>query len=725
MLSNTSIKTKITSIILLISTASILLVLSIFLYINHHDEQQSMINNITVLAKLIGNRSSAALTFNDQALATDNLSSLESHPSINLACLYGPNGKLFAKYIIAESTSKACPPSVAPSSTTQFSIDSNQLLLEDPIFVDDEYRGSIYICTSLEQVQENLTRYLLIALLLAIGVGIMALLFASRMQNIISNPIINLTNLAKKVSAQRDYHYRADKFGEDEVGELVESFNHMLTTIEKQNAELVETTENANQANAIKSQFLANMSHELRTPINGVLGMISLLLSTKQTQEQKEYTNLANQSGNVLLDTVNQILDLASIESVGVSLKSEIVDMPAYIDDIVQLFSSQLAIRNLDLVTYIDPQVPRQLEFDPVRVRQVFINLIANAIKFTKEGGVSINIEYQSDELNVYVEDTGIGIPEEAHSRVFESFQQVDNSSTRPFGGTGLGLPISSQICRAMGGDLKLKSSSQAGSIFWFNIKTKKIGEEVIPSRLMEYTGKVLVLIKLSPLSKWFEDYLKRSNVFHQIVHNLEGFDKELNTANLLIVDDSFGEKPLEKIVESNKTLDRIIWLTNVGEDSPNKYHSIIETKYKPITVKSFSENIVRVTRDKPLKTDQSKGYILLVDDNAINRKAIKSQLQNAGYLVDSVDNGLKAIHACREQSYDLVLMDVQMPELDGLEATRIIKKELQDTTPPIIGISAHVLEEHVQKARNAGMNDYLCKPISESDLLSKVKEYL
>jgi|GEM_PF-2590376 len=732
LLENASIKTKITAIILLTSSLCIFIVLSLFLYINHKDEHQSMIENISVLAKLIGNRSNAALTFNDEQLALDNLASLQTHPSINLACLFDNSGNLFANYIINAQTAKRCPKNVEIRTSATHSIDNNQLLISEPIFMDGEYRGSVYICTSLQVVEENLTRYLLIALLIGLAVGALALLFASRLQIIISKPLTKLTEVARRVSQQKDYSVRATKLGEDEIGALVDSFNTMLSTIETQNADLRKTTERANEANAIKSQFLANMSHELRTPINGVLGMLSLLLSTAQSKEQKEYTQLANQSGNVLLDTVNQILDLASIESVGLTLQPEPVEMNNFLDDLAQLFSAQLATQKLDLTIFVSPSVPKQLSFDTVRVRQIFINLITNAIKFTKKGGVSVKVSWADSRLKVRVEDTGIGIPDDAQERVFESFQQVDNSSTRPFGGTGLGLPISQQICSAMDGSLTLERSTHAGSVFSFDIKVPRIGQQQIVYPLYDFSGVILVLSEASPLGNWFSDVLTGHQIKHQITYNIDDARANLKSSSIVIVDAKFGIDALSDLVtlstkdNAKDIQQKIVWLTWVGDELPDSLHNRVKTLYKPITATSLSQ--LFLGSDKHLNHQPKMNnteQLLIVDDNLINLKAMKSQLENAGFKVDAVENGLQAVQACREKHYELILMDIQMPEMDGLEATNLIQLEQGSHAPTIIGISAHVMEEYIKNAKAAGMADYLCKPVKDDLLIAKVHQYL
>jgi len=491
---------------------------------------------------------------------------------------------------------------------------------------------------------------------------------------------------------------------------------------------LLEATKKANTASEIKSQFLANMSHELRTPINGVIGMNDLLLSTKLSEEQLEYTQLSKQSADILLDTVNQILDLASIEAYGMRLKHEIVETRTFFNDIIQIFSPHVADKQLDLVIHLDSSLPATFQIDAVRFRQVLINLIANAIKFTEHGGVQLSLSWKDELLSGHVVDSGCGIPSNAQARIFEIFQQVDNSSTRNYSGTGLGLPISRQICRAMKGDLLLKHSCEHGSTFDFYVvalaqSDKTFVQEIIPTEI-----KAIALTESKMLGQWLESEFHSCQSDCHFAHSVSQTMAELKAYNLILVDSKLGLNALIQLSEVlHSSHQRLVWMAWSGQQIPEALRDKVDIVHKPLS----HQRIINLCRSNAIELDKVlpllklTGRVLLADDNSINMKAMYEQLSNMDLLVDQATNGAQALHLCNEFQYDLILMDVQMPGMDGLEATRRIHKLLRDKAPPIIGISAHVMDSDIANARLVGMADYLCKPISITTLQTSLRKYL
>ena len=376
-------------------------------------------------------------------------------------------------------------------------------------------------------------------------------------------------------------------------GELLELNGKLQADIDKASlleAELKEATQKANEASATKGQFLANMSHELRTPINGVLGMNDLLLDTKLSDEQREYTQLGHQSAKVLLDTINQILDLASIEAGGLTLQKENVETLEFFSDIVQLFATQLADKRLELIINIDRSIPAEIQIDGVRFRQVVVNLISNALKFTNQGGVIVSVRWQNGILYGEVKDSGEGVPIDAQLRIFETFQQVDNSSTRRHTGTGLGLPISRQICQLMQGDLLLERSSEKGSVFSFSAAAPACSDTLIEQTTIPDNIVALVLTESEMLGAWLQAEFQSLETSCHLVGRVDEAMAGLDKANLLLVDASLGVDVLSQL---NDVIDhsrqRLVWLAWFGWRLPDALYGKITVLHKPLTRKKLT----------------------------------------------------------------------------------------------------------------------------------------
>ena len=773
---NLPIQRKITWLIMAITGMALLLFSSLSVLNQVRLLRTGMVENLEVLAGAISRLSPSTLGSPQDGSAEELLSVLREHKDIEAGALYNSNNEPYAVYLRKNDKKETPPPKTIGDDGYRFVQHGGVPKLEifHPITQRNKRIGTVYVRSNLDKLKSQIYNTFYVLVLSMFCILFVAQLAARKLQRGITDPVFSLANTVRRISELGDYSVRVERANRDEIGSLIDDFNTMLDAIqvrdselnqhrhnlellvEERTGELRNSRDEALAAAQAKTEFLANMSHEIRTPMNGVIGVLSLLKGAPLTEEYRRLLETATRSADSLMYIINDILDFSKIEAGMVEFESIPFDLRELAEETASLFIDAVNSKKIDLISFIPRDVHCFVEGDPVRLRQILTNLVSNAVKFTAEGEVLLKVEHIETRANRQllrfgVIDSGIGISDASLPHLFEKFTQADGSTTRKYGGTGLGLSVCKQLVELQGGDIGVSSEVDKGSEFWFTLPLQVIPASNFAYPCLKLDGKRILIVDDNATNRMILDhYLNACSVSitscvsgHDALQRVERGFKVNQPFDIILIDHHMpgmdGMQLAEKLNNQYGAHGPDMFIFSSGSlkfESAQKngvkaiiHKPIHQTHLYDMLVNRSNNNDISPNNDpRTERTPLLSGRVLLVDDEQINQKVACAILEQFGLDTDLAVNGWEAVQLSDANSYDVILMDIQMPEMSGYEATEIIREREAATGTKrviIIAMTANAMESTKARCLEVGMDDFISKPIKPNELVKRLKPWL
>jgi signal transduction histidine kinase/CheY-like chemotaxis protein len=719
---NLSLKVKMTLIITLTSCAALLLACAIFVAYERFSSRKNLVLELTTLAEVTGRNCSAAMLFELPGDAEKVLANLRGQSHIVAACIY-KEGMLWAKYPPALPVAEL----PAKSATTGYRFLPGALELWRAIYDPNNNEvGMIFLRADLRPMYARLRNYLGVVAAVMLVAAVISLILSTRMQRVISGPVLKLSDTAQLVSRKKDYSLRAEKHADDEVGTLIVSFNEMLAQIQKRDSELQEARRAAERANQAKSNFLSFMSHELRTPLTTIIGFSEMLLAEVETEGRQEWVEdlrRVHDSGRYLLELINDILDISKIEAGKMEIHVETFSVPVLVRDLKDILRPLAEPKKNQLVLEC-PEDIGSMHGDRIKVRQCLLNLLSNACKFTQQGTITLSASRVArngaDWLVFRVSDTGIGMTPEQMGKLFRAFTQADDSTSRRYGGTGLGLALTKKFCQMMGGDVTVASEPGKGSTFTIELPA------VAPKQAGTVTVTPAVPPAVPPVAGGCILVIDDDPAVHQLLANAlvpQGYTlkfassgaeglrlaKELHPAVItldVIMPEMDGWVVLARLKDDPELASiPVIMLTVRADQDFGFAMGVADYLQKPIDRERLTSVLKRYCRLRPAKE------VLVVEDDPQMREMLCRMLGDKEWTVAEAENGLTALESIAHLLPSLIVLDLRMPVMDGFEMISELNKHDDWRKIPVVVVSGKELtpedrqrlQGHVQKILQKG----------------------